>query len=327
MPHRLSRRSLVRAALAVPVAARMRQVRAESAPAPFAYPIGVPGETPGNGFLIRVGYACENLPSFPGWWHTGENWHLIEGETAGAEVYAAATGDVVFAGYDYPGPVVIVRHAPNLYSMYGHLDYALDVAAGDRVERGQRLGTVLQRTDAASHLHFELRTFLEVARINGDAPEYGVHCGVDCPPGPGYWPMAAPEHPSDLGWRNPVHAIARRAFPDGVVPAGSDVMVAAGAVESIPVWSAPDDAGGARQLDRLEGHPGDRYPLLQVDAGEEATTGTSAESYRLWYQIGLPDGSPAWVRAAVPSTLATGADGRPSSVRFAFVPAAMPVAT
>ncbi len=72
MPHRLSRRSLVRAALAVPVAARMRQVRAESAPAPFAYPIGVPGETPGNGFLIRVGYACENLPSFPGWWHTGE---------------------------------------------------------------------------------------------------------------------------------------------------------------------------------------------------------------------------------------------------------------
>ena len=62
------------------------------------------------------------------------------------EVYAAAAGEVVFAGSEYPGLVVIVQHPDGLFSMYGHLDYALAVEAGQSVARGQLLGTVLTRT-------------------------------------------------------------------------------------------------------------------------------------------------------------------------------------
>jgi hypothetical protein len=82
-----------------------------------------------------------------------------------------------------------------------------------------------------------------------------------------------------------------------------------------------DDAEPAGELALA---PGDRYPLLAIDAGEEASTGTSAEAYRLWYQIALPDETEGWVQAAVPSDNDTGSDGRPSSVRLTMVPVAVP---
>ncbi len=128
----------------------------------MSYPIGIADRLPGDGLFIRHGYATENTWYLPGYLHTGEDWYTVEGDTAGAGVYAVAEGDVVFADSDYPGRVVIIQHAPDLFSMYGHLDYALAVTEGDGVEQGQLLGTVLARTDgrAPSHLHFELRTFL-----------------------------------------------------------------------------------------------------------------------------------------------------------------------
>lgn len=319
MMHRPTRRSLLGMALAAPLAAPIRRIAAQSAGPAFGYPMADPGRVAGDGFVVRAGYACENLPAFPGWWHTGENWHRLAGESAGAAVIAVADGEVVFAGYDYPGPVVIVRHAPDLLSQYGHLDYALEVAAGDRVTRGQRLGTVLARNDAPSHLHFELRTFFQQSRVNGDTPEYGVNCGFDCPPGPGYWPMIAPEHPSDLGWRNPVHVIARRAWPDGV-PAGTEVVVAAGVEADIPLWSVPVGRSDAIPLGALPPLAGDRFPLLAIDAGDEADRGTSAEATRLWYRLALPDGSEGWAQAAAPSFDKAGSDGRPSAIRFALLP-------
>ena len=46
----------------------------------------------------------------------------------------------------------------------------------------------------------------------GDRPRYGFACGVNCPPGPGYWPIDAPENPSAMGWRNPTHVIAHRMY-------------------------------------------------------------------------------------------------------------------
>jgi hypothetical protein len=282
--------------------------------------MGVLGQPLGDGFLLRHGYATENVPYYPGWWHTGENWFLDGGDTFGLPVYAVATGDVVFAGYDYPGPVVIVRHAADLYSMYGHLDYELAVAAGQSVVRGEQLGTVLQRSDdpARSHLHFELRTFYTSAEINGDNPQYGVNCGFECPPGPGYWPMAA-QHPSHMGWRNPTHVINRRAWPDGV-PTGTEVIVTTTAPAATTLWSRPPDRNGAAERDELSLTASDRYPLLEVDAGAEDATGTSAEAYQLWYRIALPNGDSAWVQAAVPDDHDVGSDGRPSSVRFDFVP-------
>ncbi len=319
MPYHLTRRSVLRVAVGGVLAGR-KLTTAQTASMAWSYPIGRPGGVPGDGFIIRVGYACENLPSFPGWWHTGENWHGIEGETAGAEIYACAAGEIVFAGYDYPGPVVIVQHDSDLYSMYGHLAYTLDVTTGDRVARGQRLGRVLQRSDAPSHLHFEVRTFYERREVNGTEPSYGVHCGEDCPPGPGYWPMMAPEHPSDLGWRHPVHAIARRAFAGDDVPAGTEVVVAEGAAERTEVWSAPEGTSGATPVGDWALRAGDRYPLLAIKAGDEATTVTSAENYRLWYRIGLPESGAGWVRAVAPVDLATGSDGRASAVQFHFLP-------
>lgn len=319
---RLSRRAFAQAAAAaVMIGAWPRHIAAQEDAPLFSYPMVLPDRPPGDGFLIRHGYACENTWFAPGNWHTGEDWYLLEGETAGAGVFAAAAGEVVFAGSDYPGRVVIVRHEEALYSMYGHLDYALDIAEGQQVTRGQSIGRVLHRTDgrAPSHLHFEIRTFLTTLEVNGDAPRYGFACGVDCPPGPGYWPIAAPEHPSAMGWRNPTHVINRRAWPQGV-PSGVEAVATPSAPERAPLWSAPPGNELAAITGDLSLTPGDRFPLLAIDAGPEATTGTSAESYHLWYQIAPRPGEAAWVQAAIPTTDETGSDGRPSSVALAWAP-------
>jgi hypothetical protein len=206
--------------------------------------------------------------------------------------------------------------------MYGHLDYALAVEAGQSVERGQLLGTILTRTDglAPSHLHFELRTFFTTSEVNGNAPRYGVACGFDCPPGPGYWPLEAPEHPSAMGWRNPTHIINRRAWPNGV-SADAKVILAETAPDAITLWSAPAGEPGAEGVGEIWAITGDAaYSLLEITTGAEDATGTSAEAYQLWYRIALPTGREGWVQAAVPSANDTGSDGRPSSVRFDFLP-------
>ncbi len=317
---RLSRRKMLRGLAGIAYALPGPQAVSARADAPFSLPIGLPGRTPGDGFYIRHGYACENTWYNPGWLHAGEDWYALDGDTAGATVYAVARGEVVFAGADYPGRVVIVRHTPNLYSMYGHLDVALRVKPDDVVLPGQPLGTVLHRTDgrAPSHLHFEIRTFLTKREVNGAAPRYGYACGVNCPPGPGYWPINAPEHPSQIGWRNPLHALARRAFDD-TPPDGTNVVVATGAPAFAPVWSEPDDHEDARQEGEIPLNAGDTYRLLSVATGSEASRDTSAEGYRLWYRIDVPSIGRVWVRAASPSSEETGSDGRPSSVRLDFL--------
>jgi murein DD-endopeptidase MepM/ murein hydrolase activator NlpD len=316
-----TRRTVLHTTIATVLGSHLRTVSAQSSEALFGLPIGLPGHVLGDGFHVRHGYACENTWYNPGWWHTGEDWYLLEGNTAGAGVFAVAAGEVVFTDSDYPGRVVIVRHAADLYSMYGHLDPALSVSNGETVMRGQPLGTVLDRTDgrAPSHLHFELRTFLTTPEVNGDAPRYPYGCGFNCAPGPGYWPIDAPEHPSDMGWRNPTHVIAHRMF-GGRPPAGFEVIVADGASDATGVWSLPADRKSAQRISDLPTTAGDRYRLVSIAAGAVDSHATSAEGYRLWYQIALPDGSTPWVQAAIPSTNDTGSDGRPSSLRFDFLP-------
>ena len=323
VPCHFTRRTFVRLLVAAGLLRSVdnRPTRAQphlAAPA-YSYPMGLPSRPLGDGLLVRHGYATENTWYNPGWLHTGEDWYLPERETSGLGVSAAAAGEVVFAGSEYPGLVVIVQHPEGLYSMYGHLDYALAVEVGQSVERGQLLGTILTRTDglAPSHLHFEMRTFFTTPEVNGNAPRYGVACGFDCPPGPGYWPLDAPEHPSVIGWRNPTHVIGRRAG----LSTGAEAMVAATAAEAVTLWSAPEGDDGAEPLGSLPLRAGDRFPLLAVDAGIEGSEGTSAEAYRLWYRIGLANGEDTWVQAAVPTFDETGGDSRPSSVRFEFLPA------
>jgi len=286
----------------------------------FSYPIGTPGKPLGDGFFIRHGVEVENTWYNPGYWHTGEDWYAVEGDTAGARVYAVADGEVVYAGANYPGRVVIVRHADDLFSMYGHLDPQLNVEVGQPIARGALIGTVLRRGDATpNHLHFEIRTFLTAREVNGAAPRYPFRCGVNCPPGPGYWPIAAPDLPSDLGWRNPTHVINRRMLPEGAI---SEVVVATKPVSSsVTLWSAPPGESEREPFGELKLQPGERYPLIEIQAGAEDTRETSALAYRLSYHIELPDGRIGWVQAAVPSTFETGSDHRPSSVYFNFFPA------
>lgn len=289
----------------------------------WSFPIGMPGRPLGDGFVIRHVYAAENTWFNPGWWHTAEDWYLQAGDSTGARVYAAADGEVVFAGANYPGRVVIVQHADTLYSMYGHLDPQLAVQVGQRVARGDLLGTVGPGNErAAGHLHFEIRTFLTKREINGAAPRYGYKCGTNCPPGPGYWPIDAPEHPSALGWRNPTYAIASRAFGAHQGWLGEVVVATQPAAPRVVLWSAPPERSAERQsLGELGLTPGERFVLLDVHAGADDTLDTSAQNVDLWYYIQLGDGRPAWVQAAVPATLETGSDGRPSSVQFNFWPA------
>lgn len=300
---------------------------AATATASYSYPIGAPGRPLGDGFFIRHGAQVENTWYAPGNWHTGEDWYALEGDTGGAQVYAVAAGEVVYAGANYPGRVVIVAHPDGLYAMYGHLDPALAVGVGTQVVRGQLLGSVLAQRGARapSHLHFELRTFLTAREVNGGAPRYGYRCGVDCPPGPGYWPIDAPDLPGDQGWRHPTHVIARRMF--GAAPGeqlGAVVAASAPVSPSLTLWSAPPDDPGRQPLKELAPQGGERLPLLAVWAGEEAPRQTSALAYRLWYRVRLPDGQEGWVQAAVPSAGDTGADGRPSGVAFSFFPAVDP---
>jgi hypothetical protein len=124
-----------------------------------------------------------------------------------------------------------------------------------------------------------------------------------------------------MGWRNPTHVINRRAWPVGILE-GSEVVLAETAPEVIMLWSAPAGDPGVEALGEISAMtPGAAFSLLEIAAGAEDATGTSAEAYRLWYRIALPTGDEGWVQAAVPSTNDTGSDRRPSSVRFAFLPA------
>lgn len=283
----------------------------------FGLPISDPDHLPGDGFLIRHGFQTENTWYAPGYWHTAEDWYRLDGlETAGAHVRSIGAGDVVYIGSNYPGRVVIVQHNPNLFSMYGHLDFdTVLVSSGDRVHRGQQIGAVLQRSDSIpSHLHFEIRTFFYTNEVNGESPRYGFECGQWCAPGPGYWPIDAPELPSAIGWRNPTHVIGNRLLLDGPLT----TQAALGSAGSTELRSMPSSE--AEAVEQIELIPGARFAVQAVNAGPEASTSVSANAYVLWYLIEMANGTSGWTRAALPDAGDTGSDGRPSSVRFLLLP-------
>jgi hypothetical protein len=284
----------------------------------------LPEQVPGDGFFVRHGYAVENTWFNPGYWHAGEDWYLLEGDTAGTLVYAISSGEVVYVGANYPGRVVIVRHDDGLYSMYGHLDPAVPVQNGQRVARGDVLGTVLRRSDGVpNHLHFEVRTFLISPPVNGATPRYGFRCGVNCPPGPGYWPIPAPDHPSDMGWRNPLHVINGRLLAGSAQAAvGRVVVVQQPAANTATLWSEPSrPEAQPAALAEIALQPGASYTLLDRWAGPEDARETSAQGYTVWYQVRAADGQEGWLQAAVPTSFETGSDGRPATVRLNLIPA------
>ena len=110
----------------------------------FTKPVGV--SDPGEGFGARR--TINGRPRSP---HAG----LDYSADAGTPVVAANAGRVALvAEYFFPGRLVAIDHGLGLYTLYFHLERA-DVAAGDRVERGQAIGRVGASGRATGpHLHF-----------------------------------------------------------------------------------------------------------------------------------------------------------------------------
>jgi hypothetical protein len=77
---------------------------------------------------------------------------------AGTPVLAAANGTVIYAGRESDGAVVVkIRHDDGYVTLYGHLNPDLAVKAGDRVGRGQEIGTEGSTgRSTGPHLHFAL---------------------------------------------------------------------------------------------------------------------------------------------------------------------------
>lgn len=314
-----SRRDILLASMfAAVLPARLLASARQSAAADWSLPIRVASGAPGDDFLIRHGFACENTWFNPGWWHTAEDWYRLDGaDTAGAEVLAVSAGEVMWIGSDYPGRVVLVLHADGLYSMYGHLDYAVDVIEGQHLVAGQVIGRVLAATGwrAPNHLHFETRAFFFNDIVNGNTPKYDVNCGFQCPPGPGYWPISDARHPAEIGWRNPSHLI-HGAF-GGATPFEAMVARSADGLHG-PVRSRPDHGAGG--VGDITLHAGDSVSVIEVQTGDPASTATGAQGYHVWYRVEMDSGVTGWLPALIADDHDTGSDGRPSSLRPVLLP-------
>ncbi|MCS7060054.1 MAG: peptidoglycan DD-metalloendopeptidase family protein [Anaerolineae bacterium] len=222
-----------------------------------------------------LGYAIRNLDQWRikcygvDWSrmiHAGEDWYRLDGaNTAGAPVYAVADGVVAKhnPSISYPGNVVLIRHrladGRTIYSMYGHVTN-VRVVEGQMVSRGQHIATVLAqnytgRTPAQhptydSHLHFEMRWFLDGSTIytpGTNAYGYNYPACTYAYPGRGYTYRI---HPDDYpypaaGYVAPSEFIRARLEepPPGCQP--TELIVNGGFENGLPgtPWTASNSQG------------------------------------------------------------------------------------
>jgi len=84
---------------------------------------------------------------------------------AGTPVVAANSGKVALVGdMFFPGRLVVLDHGLGLFTLYFHLERA-DVREGERVERGQPIGTV-GATGRATGPHLHFAAHLRQARVD-----------------------------------------------------------------------------------------------------------------------------------------------------------------
>ena len=92
-------------------------------------------------------------------------------------VYAPASGVVTFAGYKNVWTnIVIIRHdplqagGPYVYSRLAHLA-TMSVREGQRVARGDQIGTIGKPTGGTEHLHFDISPTEALFNNPGDWPK------------------------------------------------------------------------------------------------------------------------------------------------------------
>lgn len=113
-------------------------------------------EEPVRGFAINSRFGMRRLGGEPGVrMHKGVD---IAAPT-GTSVYSAAEGEIVRIGHQPSGygNFIEMRHPNGMTTMYAHLS-RIDVASGDRVLGGERIGLVGSTGySTGPHLHFEVR--------------------------------------------------------------------------------------------------------------------------------------------------------------------------
>lgn len=112
-------------------------------------------QEPVRGYGVNSAFGMRRLPGSAARHHDGVD---IAAPT-GTGVRVAAEGRVLRTGYDAGGygRFIEVQHPNGMSSLYGHLS-RIDVASGDAVASGQRIGLVGSTgRSTGPHLHFEVR--------------------------------------------------------------------------------------------------------------------------------------------------------------------------
>ena len=111
-------------------------------------------DTPVKGYEINSPFGPRRLSG-----QTARNHEGVDiAAPQGTSVYVAAEGSVVRSGYDAGGygRFVEIRHPNGMSTLYGHLS-RLDVASGDRLSAGEKIGLVGSTgRSTGPHLHFEV---------------------------------------------------------------------------------------------------------------------------------------------------------------------------
>ncbi|RZJ32096.1 MAG: M23 family metallopeptidase [Brevundimonas sp.] len=110
---------------------------------------------PVRGYAVNSSFGLRRLPGQAARHHDGVD---IAAPT-GTGVRVAAEGRILRTGYDAGGygRFIEVRHPNGMSTLYGHLS-RVDVASGDVVSPGQRIGLVGSTgRSTGPHLHFEVR--------------------------------------------------------------------------------------------------------------------------------------------------------------------------
>lgn len=134
----------------------------------FDYPVGPRGDNVNVFDTYKIDTVLADPDYFKslGYWHPGEDWNGRGGGDTdlGDPVYAVSNGKVVeFGHYSVWGNVILLEHAlpdnSRVWSQYAHLQTILVNKVGQKITRGQQIGTIGKgdKDRYVAHLHFEIR--------------------------------------------------------------------------------------------------------------------------------------------------------------------------